>query len=342
LKRALLPLLLLICLASLPARPTLVVEAAGQGGLYSLLRAVVQRVGEHSLLSRMEGEGELSVLIGEVLSEEANAVSADLVFTYEGRILELCLSANAKDGRHLERALESRLSSMLLYDGLALIEAEPSPAVDYTYATGYASRSILHKGSLYKGVDAQGNRWATAVVQHVADDLSSLSLLSATAGRTLLPGMRLVALQGRAVELAFFGMLSSPLGLGLDFSYSQDIGLYPFSLVVGGGLDVHGQGLSPSSIYGRAGFVVAFPLSMAFGLRSGFWRNSSLAMECTLGLGYGFDEALLLYGSTALFTYRYHLQGYTLALGLGNRHWVSGEGSFSSGVFMRLGLAYTW
>lgn len=339
-KRALLPILLLLSLSSLLARPTLVVETAGQGSSYALLGTVVRRVGEQSLLSRMDGDGELSVLIGEVLSEEENSLSANLLFTYGERTLELCLSAD--DARNLEKELERRLTAMLLYDALALMEAEPSPVVDYTYATGYASRSILRKGSPYKGVDAQGKRWGSAMVQHVGDESDPLSLLAGTGGAALLPGMRLVELQGRAVELAFFGMLASPLGLGLDLSYSQDIGLYPFSLVVGGGLDFQGEGLSLSSLYGRAGFVVAFPLSAAFGLQSGFWRNSTLAMECTLGLGYSLVDSLLLYGSSALFTYRYHLGGYSLALGLGNRHWVTSEESYRAGLFMRLGLAYTW
>ena len=96
------------------------------------------------------------------------------------------------------------------------------------------------------------------------------------------------------------------------------------------------------SLDGRAVVAAALPLSMVFGLYSGFWRNSSLAMECSLGLGYSLSDGVLLYGSSALLTYSYRMQGYSLALGIGNKHWVSEQVSFSSGLFMQLGLAYTW
>lgn len=341
-KRTLLACLLLFSLSSLFARPTLVVDAEGEGDSYTLVRSVVEEVATHSLLSRLDGEGVLSVTISELVAEGEHAVSADLLFTYEQRTLQLCLSAAAKDAKHLQKELEERLLSTLAYDGLALVEAGPSPVVDYTYATGYASLASLRKGAQYLGLDAQGNRWATTVVQQLSDGEYPVSLLAATGGRALLPGMRLQEQKGRQAALSLDSTFSENPVLGIDGSYSQDIGLYPFSLVLGGGLDMDAKPLSVTSIYGRAGFAVTLPLSMVFGLSSGFWRNSALVMECTLGMGYSFRDGSLIYGSNALFSYRYRLQDYSLGLGIGNKHWASVEGTFSSGLFMRLGLAYTW
>lgn len=341
-KRILLPLMMLVCLSSLLGRPTLVVSSEGEGPAYALLESIVERVGSRSLLTRTDGEGELSVFIDALQVEEANALSANLLFSYGERTLTLCLSAQAKDARHLEKELEERLSSMLLYDGLSLFEATDVLVVDYTYYSGYAALAPLRKGERYKGLDAQGNRWATAVVQHTFTEPSPVSLLVATGGKALLPGMRLEALKGRALQISLFSSLSSLPGFGLEGTYSQDIGLYPFTLVLGGGLDFKGKPLAIASLYGRAGFAVTLPLSMVFSLNGGFWRNSALMMECTVGLGYAPFDNSMVFGSTALFSYRYHLGSYSLNLGLGNRHWASKGGPFSSGLFMQLGLAYTW
>lgn len=341
-KRTLLSLLIFLILSSLFALPTLVVSAEGEEQSYALVHSIVERVATHSLLSRLEGEGVLTVTMSELVAEGESALSVDLLFNYEEKTLQLCLSAEAKDAKHLKKELEERLASILTYDGMTLIETGAPPIVDYTYKTGYASLSSLRKGTHYLGLDAQGNRWANTVVHQVSDEEKPLSLLVATGGRALLPGMRLQEQSGREVALSFSSTFSNNPTFGLDGSYSQDIGLYPFSLVLGGGLDMGGKPLSPSSLYGRAGFAVTLPLSMVFGLRSGFWRNSALVMECTLGMGYSLADRALLYGSNALFTYRYRLQGYSLGLGIGNKHWVSEQSSFSSGLFMRLGLAYTW
>lgn len=340
-KRILLLTMILLSLFSLSARPTLVVAAAEEGASYNLVREVVERVATHSLLSRIDGEGELSVTVEGLVAEEANALTVDLLFSYEGSELQLCLNARGKGPRRLEKDLEEKLSSLLLYDGLTLIGTEPGLSIDHVYDRGYASLASLRRGEHYKGLDAEGSRWGSAVVQQVSEE-EPVSLLVSTGGKKLLPGMRLAQQKGKSVGLSFSSLLSAGRGFAVDASYSQDIGIHPFMLVLGSGIDLSGESLSPSNLYGRAGVAAALPLSMVFGLYSGFWRNSSLAMECSLGLGYSLSDGVLLYGSSALLTYSYRMQGYSLALGIGNKHWVSEQVSFSSGLFMQLGLAYTW
>ncbi len=339
-RRTLLSLMMLLCLSSLFARPTLVVSAGGEGPGYALMVGVVERVSEHSLLSRMGGEGVLSVGISDLLEAKPNALSATVLFRYEERELQLCVSAEAKDAKKLGKELEKRLSSMLLYDGRTLFEAEDALLIEYTYNQGYASLSSLHKGDHYKGLDAGANRWATVEVLQVFGEDEPVSLLVGTSGKKLLPGMRLEKQAGKSVSLSVSSFLTTGGKLSLEGLYSQEVGLYPFTLVLGGGFDIAGSTLS--SLYGQAGFAVRLPLSMVFGIHSGFWRNSSLAMRCTLGLGYSLTESDMLYGSSAVLTYRYHLSGMGLDVGVGSKHWASELSKHSSGLFMQLGLAYTW
>ncbi|MBI9093905.1 MAG: hypothetical protein JEY71_03375 [Sphaerochaeta sp.] len=339
-RRVLLSVMMLVCLSSLFARPTLVVTAGGESPSYALLTGVVTRVGEQSLLSRMDGEGVLSVFISDLLETEPNALSATVLFSYGQRTLLLSLSAKGRDPKKLESSLEQRLSSMLLYDGMALFASEDMLFVEYAYESGYATLSSLQIGDHYKGLDAQGNRWATVVVRHVSDDKDPVSLLVGTSGKELLPGMRLEKQEGREVSLSVSKVLAAGGQLGIEGFYSQDVGLYPFTLVMGVGIDLTGSALS--GMNGQAGFALQFPLSMIFGLHSGFWRNSSLSMRCTLGLGYALSDTNLLYGSNALFVYRYRLDSLGFDVGVGNKYWVTELGAYSSGLFMQLGLAYTY
>ncbi len=331
--------MLLLCLSSLVARPTLVLEASGEEPGYAHLMAVVERVANHSLLSRIGGEGVLFITISDLVEPRENALSATVLFTYGERTLRLCLRSEAKDAKHLEE----RLSSMLLYDGMALFEAEPALVVAYTYDQGYASLSPLHKGDTYKGLDAEGGRWATVVVRRVlADAEAPVSLLVSTGGKKLLPGMRLEKQAGKSASLSIsssLGASSAPL-FALEGLYGQDVGLYPLTLVLGGGFDV--AEATVFTIYGQVGLNVRLPLSMVFGLHSGFWRSSSVAMRCTMGLGYAPNDGATLYGSGAVFSYRYQGQVVGLDIGVGTKHWASELKSYSSGLFMQLGLAYTW
>ncbi len=338
-RRALIPVILLICLSSLVARPTLVLEARGGEPGYAHLMAVVERVANHSLLSRMGGEGELFITISDLVEPRENALSATVLFTYGERTLQLCLRSEANDARHLEE----RLSSMLLYDGMDLFEVEASLVVAHTYDQGYASLSPLHKGDSYKGLDAEGGTWATVVVRRVlADEEAPVSLLVSTSGKKLLPGMKLEKQAGKSASLSISSLLGTrPDSLiSLEGLYGQDVGLYPLTLVLGGGFDVAGS--TVDTVYGQVGLNVRFPLSMAFGLHAGFWRNSSVAMGCTLGLGYALDDGPMLYGSGAVFSYRYQGQVVGIDIGVGTKHWASDLKSYSSGLFMQLGLAYTW
>ena len=333
--------MMLFFVFSLFARPTLTVSSDESGAEgYALMAGVVERVSEHSLLSRMGGEGALSVTLSDLLGDAQSSLSATVLFRYEGLELQLCFGAEAKGAKKLIEALEKKLSSMLLYDGRTLFEAEDALVVDYTYDQGYATLGILNKGDHYRGIDAQGNRWATAVVRRSFEGEEAVSLLVGTSGKELLPGMRLEKQAGKAVSLSLSKDLKEGGHLGLDGLYSQEIGLYPFTLVLGGGLDV-----TPSqifSIYAQTGFAVRLPLSMVFGLHNGFWRNSSFAITATLGLGYSFVDPDLLFGSSVVLGYRYHLDDWALDVGVGNKHWASDSLSHSSGVFMQLGLAYTW
>ena len=333
--------MMLLCLSSVFARPALVVNAEGEGASYALMAGVVARVSELSLLSRMDGEGVLTVSISNLLETNPNTLSAAVLFSYGEKALQLLLSAEGKDAKHMEKHLEQKLSSMLLYDGRALFETEDGLLIDYTYNQGYASLASLQKGDYYTGLDAQGNRWASVVVQQVFGEEDPVSLLVETSGKKLLPGMKLEKQAGKSVSLSVSRLLttSSSPSFGIEGLYSQEIGLYPFTFVVGGGFDFTGTN---SSLCGQAGFAVNLPLSMVLGIHSGFWRNSSLAMRCTLGLGYSFAQSDLLYGSSAVFTYRYHCNGIGFDVGLGSRHWASEVITYSSGLFMQLGLAYTW
>ncbi|MGB4407903.1 MAG: hypothetical protein WBI82_13655 [Sphaerochaeta sp.] len=339
-RRTLLSVMMLVCLSPLFARPTLVVKAEAESPSYAMLTGVVARVGEQSLLSRMDGEGVLSISLSDLLEIEPNALSATVLFSYGPRTLQLFLSAKGEDSKKLEKALEQRLSSMLLYDGRALFESEDSLLVEYAYESGYATLSPLQIGDHYKGLDAQGNRWATVVVRHVSNEENPVSLLVGTSGKELLPGMRLEKQEGREISLSVSRALTRGGQLAIEGFYSQEVGLYPFTLVMGGGFDFTGSTLS--GMNGQAGFVLQLPLSMIFGLHSGFWRNSSLSMRCTLGLGYALSGADLLYGSNALFFYRYRLDSLGFDIGVGNKHWVTELGAYSSGLFMQLGLAYTY
>ena len=333
----------LFCLSSLLARPTLVVKAEEESLSYALLAGVAERVAEHSLLSRMEGEGVLSISLYDLLETEPNALSATILFSYGEVSLELCIRSKGKDARHLERALEKKLSSMLLYDGSVLFDTGPSPLVDYTYTHGYASLSSLSKGDRYVGLDAGGQRWATVEVLRSLDgEEGPVSLLVGTSGKELLPGMRLEKQAGKSLSLSVSTLLGKgpTPRVGIEGLYGQEVGIYPFGLVLGGGFDLSGTAFS--SVYAQAGLSVHLPLSMAFGLEGGFWRNSSLAMRCTLGLGYSLAESDLLFGSNALFLYQYHLRGYCFEVGLGNKYWASEQSTHSSGLFMQLGLTYTW
>lgn len=333
--------MMLFFVFSLFARPTLTVSSDESGAEgYALMRDVVERVGEHSLLSRMGGEGELSATLSDLLGDAQSSLSATVLFRYEEQELQLCLGSEAKTLRKLKEALETRLSSMLLYDGLTLFEAEDALVVDYTYDQGYASLGTLNKGDHYRGLDAQGNRWATTVVRRTFEGEEPVSLVVGTSGKELLPGMRLEKQAGKAVSVSLSKELKEGGHLGLDALYSQEIGLYPFTLVLGGGLDFSSSQLS--SLYAQTGFAVRLPLSMVFGLHNGFWRNSSFAITATLGLGYSFVDPDLLFGSSVVLGYRYHLDDWALDIGVGNKHWASDSLSHSSGLFMQLGLAYTW
>ena len=339
-RRSLFFFIILLCLSSLLARPSIGCMTEAQSPGYTLMAEVVKRVATESLLPRMEGEGELSVYISHLLEPEVNALSAVLLFSYGEKELQLCLSAEAKDSKHLVKELETRLFSMLLYDGRALYEEDDALVVDYTYNQGYASLILLHKGDYYKGLDAEGDRWATVVVQRSFEEDDPVSLLVGLSGKKLLPGMRLEKQSGKSVSLALSRSLASDGQFSVDGMYSQDVGLYPFTLVVGGEFGLANSGLS--SVYGKAGFAVHLPLSMLFGIDAGFWRNSSVAMMCTLGIGYSPLTSDILYGSSAVFSYRYTLQSVGLDVGVGNKNWASKTTSSSSGLFMQLGLAYTW
>lgn|GEM_PF-5373038 len=339
-RRTLFSLMMLFCLSSLFARPSLVVRTEAESPSYALMAGVVARVGEQSLLSRMDGEGELTITVTNLLEAEANALSATVLFSYEGRELQVFLRAEGKDAKHIEKHLEQNLSSMLLYDGMVLFEAAPAPSIDYTYNQGYASLSLLDKGDHYRGIDAGGTKWATVVVQKGFDEEEPVSLLVGTGGKKLLPGMRLEKQAGKSVQLVVSQVLKTDGPFGIEGLYSQEVGLYPFSLVVGGGIDLASSDLS--SLYAQAGFAIHLPLSMLFGIDSGFWRNSSLGMRCTLGLGFALADADLLFGSNVAFTYRYSFGDMGFDVGVGNKHWASDHKAYSSGLFMQLGLAYTW
>lgn len=334
--------MMLLCLCSLVARPALVVNVAEESPSYTLLAGVVEKVAERSLLSRMGGEGVLSVTLSDLFETKPNALSATALFSYGQASLELCIRSEGKDAKHLVRSLEKRLSSMLLYDGLVLLEEKAPPVVDYAYTYGYASLSPLDTGEHFVGLDAEGNRWAAVQVLRSFGEEDPVSLLVGTSGNELLPGMRLERQAGKSVSLAFSGLLDASVSprFGVEGLYSQEVGLYPFTLVLGGGLDFTGTALS--GLFGQGGFSVSLPLSMVFGIHNGLWRNSTLAMRCTLGMGYSYSDAELLFGSNALFTYRYHLQDVGLDIGIGSKHWASELRTYSSGLFMQLGLAYTW
>lgn len=339
-RRTLISVMMVLCLSSLFARVTLVVETEGKSPSYALMAGVAEYVAESSLLPRMGGEGVLSLYISDLLETDPNALSALLLFSYGERTLQLYLSADAKDSKHLEKVLKERLASMLLYDGMVLFEAETSPCIDYTYSYGYASLVPLRKGDLYKGLDAEQNRWATVVVQRTFESDDPVSLLVGTGGKKLLPGMRLEKQAGKSLSLFLSGTPVSGAPFSIGGLYSQQIGLYPFTLVLGAGSDITASSLT--TVYAQAGLAVNLPLSMIFGLNSGFWRNSSLAVRCTLDFGYVVSEEELLYGSSAVFTYRYHIGGVGLDVGLGNKRRAPEFTGASSGLFMQLGLAYTW
>lgn len=341
-RRVLLAALMVLCLSSLSGRPSLVVTSDGQGPAYDLMTAVVTRVAKQSLLCRIAGEGVLTISLFDLLAASPNSLSASVLFSYGENSLQLTLGSEGKDARDLEKNLEQDLSSMLVYDARILLAPEPFPIIDYTYDQGYASLATLRKGDRYKGLDAQGDRWATVVVQQVFGEQEPVSLLVGTSGKKLLPGMKLEKQAGRSASLSVSRLLTtshSP-SFGLEGLYSQEVGLYPFTLVVGGGFDLAGTSLS--SVYGQAGLSLSLPLSMLFGVDLGLWRNSSLAMRCTLGLGYALADSDLLFGSSAVLTYRYQIAGMGIDVGVGSKHWASETSGHSSGLFMQLGLAYTW
>lgn len=329
-------------LFSLCARPTLVVSWEGEDSSYALVRDIVERVLPLSLLSRIPGEDVLTVSMSDLLQAGAHALAVTLDFSYQENSFQLRLTAQANDRKHLEEELEKRLASMLMYDALASIPLHDGPSVTYTSTTGYAALTPLPKGGYYIGLDAEKERWGSAVVYHLFSEEEQLSLLAATGGAMLLPGMRLQRQSGREVLLSISSSLSLQDGLALESFYTQDIGLYPFRIVLGGGLSFAQSPLFLSEVYAKAGVSLAFPLSLLFGLTSGFWRSSSVAMECSIEVGYAVAAHLPLYGSTALLRYCYRLSDSTLSLAVGNKHWVTPSSSLRSGLFMQLGLAYTW
>ncbi|NBK20469.1 MAG: hypothetical protein EOM68_00370 [Spirochaetia bacterium] len=341
-RRALLPALMVLCLSSLFATPSLVVISEGEGPAYTLMKAAVSRVAEQSLLCRIAGEGELTVTLSDLVEATPNALSASVLFSYGEKTLQLKLSSEGKDERNLSKHVERDLFSMLLYDGRVFLESEYSPIVDYTYGQGYATLAFLSKGDHYKGLDSQGDRFSTVVVQQSFGGEEPVSLLVGTSGKKLLPGMRLEKQAGKSVSFSVAPMFdaSSQARVALEGMYAQEVGLYPFTLVVGGGFDLAGSSLS--SLYGQVGLSLSLPLSMLFGIDFGLWRNSSLAVGCTLGLGYALADSALLYGSGAILTYRYQIAGMGIDVGVGSKHWASETKSHSSGLFMQLGLAYTW
>lgn len=329
-KRVTVFVLILASLLPLSARPRLVLDlGTAQGEVAAMVGGTVERVAEHSLLSRMEGEGSLSISLDDYLLTEPYDLRLGLMVSYGEKSLPLQVSLHAQSLGALEKGLERKLSLLLLYDGLLFVEEDEALRLGSSYNQGYASSDPLGKGEYYQVLDAEAKRWGSVVVQQVG----AVSILAQTEGKELLPSMRLKRMEGRAVSLSL--LVSQTRDLFFDALYEQEVGLYPFTFLVG-------VGTSPVGLHAQTGLAVRLPLSLLFGIHHGVWRNSSLSASCTLGLGYALSDSQLLLGSRVVVSYQYRIGDLRLEGGVGNQNWASEHSSFGSGLFLMLGTAYTW
>lgn len=309
-----------------------------EGEDHAMVERVVRQVATTSLLSRIEGEGEMVVTLSFNEVDSPYALSVVLNFAYEEKELAFTLSQESTSKSKLERSLQKQLSSVLLYDGLLFLEQRAAVDIAYTYKQGYAVTQALPLGKHYLGYDSQGTRRGSAVVRRVTAVEEPLSLLVSTGGNILLPGMALSPRKGREVQLSYSHSFAGDYSLqGL---YSQDIGLYPFRLV--GGVGATFTENVVKDIYTQVGLSVEMPLSLLMNIEHEFWRNSSLAMRSTLSLGSCIPQTEFLLGGTFLASYRYALTDWVCELGMGRSYWTTEKQFQRVGLFIHLGLAYTW
>lgn len=335
---------LLLGLSVLYAQTGLLVELSvgdQSSRLGPLTQRAVQNAVEHYLLYRGQDQDILEVQIGPIEETGPFAISTELVFSSQEKHLVQILSASGKHAEALEKELETSLFEQLFYDGLILFPPHPSTYLEYAYGQGYTTsleETKIQKGDVFSVVTAQGDQVGTLVAHDVLALEKPVVLFAQIGGKQLIPGLEISEKQGNQASVSF--SLGRDLTLGFEGAYTQDIGLYPFLLTLNAGTSFSSGTFR--DVRAGAGLEVRLPLSLLFGTRHGFWRNSSVGVTSRVGMGVALSSFDLVFGSDTFLSYRYQLGGWSLQLNGGNKYWVSSTANHASGLFLALTTAYTY
>lgn len=346
--------LLLVLIASLPlycAEAKISIQLSptdSQTEFGFLVAEAVQLATEESFLPRLSSslEEDLVVAIGPLQVSEGFEVSCPLVFSFKGKLLEQRLHGVGKDAASLKENLRQALYDQLRYDALTLLPPDNDFRLDYCYRTSYAAflppLLDVRKGEYVTVVDAQGTRTGLLLADSIIEGENPLVRFLPLYGKTLLPGMKLEKLEGKTLALSVpLSYHDNLIGLGLEGTYSQNVGLHPFLFSLKGSASYRFD--DSFACMALAGFEVHLPLSLVFGSTGRMPSASTLVASCRVGLGFSTTETDLLFGSEAEVAYRYHLSSaWALQLGISSKNWSLSDVKYDAGLSLLLTTAYTW
>jgi len=290
----------------------------------------IERSARSSLIPRLGQGGSLIATL-----ENTQGNSAKIVFQYGERSFEMDLAYGNLDEKELFQLLNQQLS----YDGLQLIELPSGPYISYIQDKSALASAVLDLGSRFWFLDGEGRKRGSVLVSKVfPDEKQPFSLLSQTAGLSMLPGLSLVAQKPLNPGLCI--TLSQKLDIGLDAKITLQGAIPPFDITVSPGILVSGGDLA--NVHLLLGPEVEVPLSQMFGHRSSLFRNLGFSASALAGLGFAPSSKSVVYGGEFRLAISLRVQGFEFQLLGGNRIWTDGVNAYNQGLFLGLGTSYTW
>ncbi|WP_320129562.1 hypothetical protein [uncultured Sphaerochaeta sp.] len=345
--------LLMLCFPVFSMEPKFQVtlaEVDAETDLGHLVEASVRSATERSFLPRLpypleEGE-DVSVSIDPIILTGPYQVRCSLNFFFRGKALKLQLFAKGKSLASLGDSIETTLYSQLRYDALSLFDQIEGLSLGYVHGSSLSSSlpsgTLLHVGDQVAVSDNQGKRTGLLVTEGILQGDVPVARFLPLYGKTLLPGMALSKISGRTFTVsAPVSYQNSLITVGLEGTYSQNIGLYPFlfSLKVSALYRMDGS----FATFGLTGLEVRLPLSLVFGSTRQGLANGSISAACRIGLGFSTTENEMILGSEAELSYQYSLSAsWALQVGVSSKYWSLSDKAYDSGLSLILSTSYTW
>ena len=296
-----------------------------EGPVSMEVQEAVRRALERSMLPRIRAQHSLTAIVQATLLTDEHT----LTLQYQDKELSLKFLKNT---RHLEQHLVSALA----YDGLVLLEDQPSLSLDFHTVTGFGSSieaATVKENTVYRVYDADFGVRGRLLVSKVMSD-QQIALFSQIEGKEL--GLGMAIDQEKQLPISLAVSMDTSRTLSLSLGYSKRLSVYPFSFSVGVGT------VGFDTIHLAMQVKADVPISSFFGTRNHLARNISLSSAMTLAYGYAFSEArpyALASGSVFI---TYHSSAWAFSLGAGNQIVLSKDAILARGLFLNLSTAYTY